>query len=96
MGSKVLGLILIAAGLAIAGFIWSVTQQKLPLNESGKTRRYKLRHEYSNKGLTEKSQSEGVMDVPEEHDLIDDTFTEDVFFDDNQHHKNNTPPGDNF
>ena len=96
MGSKVLGLILIAAGLAIAGFIWFVTQQKAPLNESGKTRRYKLRHEYSNKGLTEKSQSEGVMDVPEEDAQIKDTFTEDVFFSDSLQNKNNIHPGDKF
>ena len=96
MGSKFLGLLLIVTGLLIAGFIWLVTQRKAPLNESGKTRRYMLRHEYSKKGLTEKSLSEGVKDVPEEDVQIKDTLAEDIFFSDNLQNKNNIYPGDNF
>jgi len=96
MGSKFLGVILIAAGFVIAGFIWLVTQQKAPLDKSGKTRRYKLRHEYSKKGLTEKSQSDGVMDVPEADAQLQDTLAEDIFFSDNLENKNNIHPGDNF
>lgn len=96
MGSKFLGFILIATGLVIAGFIWLVTQRKSSLNESGKTRRYKLRHEYSKKGLTEKSLSEGVKDVPAEDVQIKDTLAEDIFFSDSIENNNNIHPGDNF
>ena len=96
MGSKFLGFLLIATGLVIAGFIWLFTQQKAPTNEPGKTRRYKLRHEYSKKGLTEKSQSEGVMDVPGENAPLKDALAEDITFSDNQQSNINIHPGDNF
>lgn len=96
MSSKMMGLIFIAAGVAIAAFLWVLTQKKAPETIRGKTRRYRLRHEYSNKGFTEKGQSEGIMNVPNDQSDLKDSYSEQNLFDNSKSESNNIHPGDTF
>ncbi|PXW50408.1 hypothetical protein DFO55_12479 [Grimontella sp. AG753] len=94
MTGKLFGIILVFCGLAGAAALWWFTKSTTRSNAYVAVRRFKLDHEYENKGFTEKGQSEGISDIPnntktaEQTDLFQSNSPVEI-------QKENTP-GDNF
>ena len=66
MTAKLFGALLVACGIAGAVALWILSKTSSQTLESNQVRRFKLDHEYENKGFTEKGQSEGLLDIPTE------------------------------
>ncbi|EDW6768356.1 hypothetical protein K2895_002198 [Shigella sonnei] len=97
MTGKLFGIILVICGMAGAVALWVLSKTAPGSNGSAPVRRFKLDHEYENKGFTEKGQSEGIVDVPNEISIEQrEGFERDNFYSPASDTQHDNTPGDNF
>lgn len=97
MISEVIGIILVILGLCSCIVLWVLSKKPTSQSEIKEVRRFKLDHEYDNKGFTEKGQSDGISKIPHESGFdLNESFAEDPYFSTSSN--THAPPdsGDNF
>ncbi|ELY3740560.1 hypothetical protein ACQUXI_004295 [Cronobacter turicensis] len=96
---KFAGLLLLVLGLLICVVIYIITRPSPKMPGVVKPKRFRLPHEYHNKGFTEREQSEGTQDIPMPSQSPDDKyadFIDDPFFTHSESVSEKSSPGDNF
>lgn len=64
MTGKLIGALLLALGLLGILLLTRITKRQPRSHASSSVKKYRLSHEYDNKGFSEKGQSEGILDIP--------------------------------
>lgn len=97
MTGKLFGVLMLICGAAGAVILWLLSKSARHSHEKAAVRRFKLDHEYENKGFTEKGQSEGITDVPKESSSAPNKlFENDPYFSSSTDTQRDNTPGDNF
>jgi cbb3-type cytochrome oxidase subunit 3 len=97
MTGKLIGIFLLACGVAGACMLWALSRTTKRTHDEAAVRRFKLDHEYENKGFTEKGQSEGIADIPKECSTVTaETIEQDPYFSSPNNTSHDNTPGDNF
>ncbi|EHK7649112.1 hypothetical protein IAH82_002980 [Escherichia coli] len=71
MTGKLVGALLLGLGLLAILLLAGVWKRPSRPSNHAPVRKYRLSHEYENKGFSEKGQSEGILDVPATTDKPD-------------------------
>jgi len=96
MSGWILGFIMIISGVFGMLAVYFLSHSSSQTVRKGEARRHKLDHEYEKRGFIEKSQSEGIIDIPHaspKHSSTD-SYEDDPFFSSEDGERNNTPGDD--
>ncbi|ECC3269487.1 hypothetical protein Q3R63_004403 [Salmonella enterica] len=97
MIGKLVGALFVALGLITLYLLMGINKRQPRNNTNTAVKKYRLAHEYENKGFSEKGQSEGILDIPPGPDrsasqtsgMNNDNIS-------TPSHDPETPPGDTF
>lgn len=64
MTVKLVGALLVALGLLAIYLLLGISKRQPQTRAKTTVKKYRLAHEYDNKGFSEKGQSEGILDIP--------------------------------
>ncbi|HBB6718077.1 TPA: hypothetical protein OL683_004513 [Citrobacter freundii] len=101
MTAKLIGAILLGVGLVALLLIAGINKyypRTSNVSSRSNVKKYRLSHEYENKGFSEKGQSEGILDIPRTAENIETKtheFRNDSLFSSSSNN-DKSPPGDSF
>ena len=98
MTDKLMGALLLGLGLIAIILLAGICKRQPHSSANVPVRKYRLSHEYNNKGFSEKNQSEGMLNVPTSSDIENGHHSDlhsDLFLTSSAD-TDTSSPGDNF